>query len=528
MRGLEVVVLVGLILVVGTRLSSVIHVPAPLVLLVLGSVGSFVPFAPSVGLPAGTVLLVFLPALLFYEASTISIREIRNNIGAIAWLSVGLVTLTAGGVAVLAHTWGLSWPMSWVVGAIVAPTDSTALGAVVSRLPRRELTTLKAESLVNDGTALVIYSIAVSVAAQGHRSPTALGVAGRLVGSYAGGIAIGLAVAFVMLFVHRLLNDTRLESALGVLTPFLAYLPAEEAGVSGVVAVVSCGLAQSRYGSIVGARARQQSQGFWQIGTYLLNGALFVLIGLEFHRVIDAMVDVPVMDAMLDGLTASAVVITVRVAWFMAAPDVTRIEGRRAARRLRWEAPRRRLPLAWAGFRGAVSLAAALGLPLTRVDGTALPHRELVLFITYVLIFTTLALQSLTMHLVVGWAQLVPDDEDQEQRLAERTIAEAAVEALPRRAREHDVEQPVVEALRSGYQGELDRLAPDPERGDAPRHRSAPADPEERVRASLIVDQRRALAGLRDHGLIDDVVLRRVQTDLDAEELRLEVAPTGD
>ena len=528
MNGLEVVVLVGLIFVVGTRLSSVLHVPAPLVLLVLGSVVSFVSFAPSVTLPAGTVLLIFLPALLFYEASTISLRETRNNLGAVAWLAVGLVTLTAGAVAVLAHAWGLPWALSWAAGAIVAPTDSTASGAVLGRLPRRELTTLKAESLVNDGTALVIYSIAVSVAAQGHRSPTVLGVTGRLIGSYAGGIAIGLAVAAAMLLVHRLLNDTRLESALGVLTPFLAYLPAEEAGVSGVVAVVSCGLAQSRYGSILGARARQQSQGFWQIGTYLLNGALFVLIGLEFRRIINGMVDVPVADAVLDGLAATAVVIAVRVAWFMAAPGVTRIEGRRAARRLRWAAPRQRLPLAWAGFRGAVSLAAALGLPLTRADGTALPHRELVLFVTYVLIFTTLALQSLTMHLVVGWAQLAPDDEDQEQRLAERTIVEAAVEALPRRAHEQDVEPQVVQALRADYQDDLDRLVPDPDHGDPPRSRAAPAGPEERVRASLLVDQRHALARLRDHGLIDDVVLRRVQTDLDAEELRLEATAPRD
>lgn len=266
MEGLQVVVLVGACLLLGGVLSARLHVASPLVLLLLGVLAGgllgALPGDRTVELPPQVVLLLFLPALLYRESLTTSLREIRANLRAIVLLSVGLVLLTAVAVAGVGHAVGLPWPVAFVLGAVVAPTDATAVAAVAGRLPRRTLTTLRAESLVNDGTALVVYALAVE-AASGSRHVGLGEIAWRLPVSYAGGLLLGLGTAGVVLVVLRWLHEPRLENVLGVLIPFLAYLPAEELGVSGVVAVVSCGLLLSQATpTVISARTRVQAEGF--------------------------------------------------------------------------------------------------------------------------------------------------------------------------------------------------------------------------------------------------------------------------
>lgn len=234
-----------------------------------------------VELPADAVLLLFLPALLYWESLTISLREIRANLRGIVLMGTLLVVLTAGGVATLLHLLGMPWGPAWVLGAAVAPTDATAVGALTRSLPRRNTTVLRAESLVNDGTTLVIYGIAVAVTA-GEQELTFWNVSGMLLLSYVGGIAAGLLTSWLGMLVLRRVHAVVLENLLTLLVPFAAFLVAEAVHASGVLAVVVAGLVVSQVApKLDRAETRQQVRSFWSFATFLLNGALFVLVGIE-------------------------------------------------------------------------------------------------------------------------------------------------------------------------------------------------------------------------------------------------------
>jgi CPA1 family monovalent cation:H+ antiporter len=503
-----------------------LHVPAPLMQLALGIVVGFVP-GLDVVLPPEVVLFLFLPPLLYWESLNISLREARANLRVIALSAIGLVLVTMGTVAAVAHALGLDWPMALVLGAVLAPTDATAVAAVAGRLPRRQSTTLRAESLVNDGTALALYGVAVAVAV-GELEIGPGGVALRLLGSYAGGIAVGLLVAAVAVWIRRRLHDVRLENLLSVLTPFVAYLLAELIEASGVVAVVTAGLAMSQVGPrVIGARTRVQARAFWALTTFLLNGALFVLVGLQLHVVVAGRSAASLLTGVVAALVISAVVIATRLAWSNVMPYVIRALDRRPAQRLRRVGFRQRQPLAWAGLRGAVSLAAALAIPLRNSDGDPLAGRGLVLMVTFGVIVLTLLVQGLTLPAVVRWARF-PDDgaEAVEQRLAEETATRAAMEALPARAAELGVPDPVAERVRSQYDErlrelELRQAVLDGGVQDGDRDVLEAVAAERALRLALLAEKRKAVHALRQARSIDDLVLLRVQAQLDAEEVRL-------
>ena len=528
MAALEILVLVGAVIVGGGYLADRLKIAGPLILMAIGAILSFVQVLPVINLPAQLVLLLFLPALLYWESLTTSLREIHANRRSIAMLGVGLVVVTAAAVAWLGHWWGLSWPMAWALGAVVAPTDATAISAVAGRLPRRTLTTLKAESLINDGTALVIYAVAVGVTV-GEQTPSALGLALRGLWSYAGGIAIGVLVGVLVVQLRKRLDDSRLENSLGVLTPFLAYLPAEQVQASGVVAVVTCGLAISQAGPrIIAAGTRQQAMGFWQVSSYLLNSALFVLIGLQVRSILSAVNGSSMAGALALGVGTGFLVILVRLMWLYVVPYATRLLTRRPPPEGYRVRARHRLPIAWAGFRGAVSLAAALGLPLTTTSGQNLPNRNLVILVTFVVIVITLVVQGLTMPRAILWARLPEDPTQQSEILtAQRTMALAAKESLDAHMSDQDAHERVGEQLHAELDLELHRLEQASQDQNASANLGSESSggddvaAEQRVRAALLGDQRDALVQLRDDGIIDDIVLRQIQVLLDAEEIRV-------
>ena len=519
MVGAQLVVLVGVCLLVGGVLSARLQVAAPLVLLLLGAVAGGVlgalPGAPVVKLPPEVVLLLFLPVLLFWESITTSLREIRADLRSIALRAVGLVLLTAAGVAAVGHAVGLPWPVALVVGGGVAPTDATAVASVAGRLPRRTLTTLRAESLINDGTSLVVYALAVE-AATGVREVGLGEIAWRLPLSYAGGMLLGLSTALVVLVVLRVLNEPRQENVLSVMIPFLAYLPAEELGVSGVVSVVCCGLLLSQATPrVIGARTRVQAEGFWQLATHILNGTLFVLVGLQLRPVL-AGSDVSLGAALRDVALVTLVVVGTRLLWMYTVPYLVGALDRRPAQRVRWVGARQRLPVAWAGFRGSVSLAAALALPEDVVG------RDRIVLIAFGVILVTLLVQGLTMPAVVRWARLPADlDEQDEHQLVEREASSAALAALDRRASQLGSPPDVVDRVRTSYRSHLTRLESQGEQGTEQDEQA-----EDRLRLALLADKRAAVVRLRDSRRIDDTVLRWGQARLDAEEVRLsEPAP---
>jgi monovalent cation/hydrogen antiporter len=518
MEGLEVATLIGVALFVGGVIAWRTRLPAPLVLLAIGIVLGYIPALGEVTLPPDLVLFLFLPALLYWEAINTSVREVRRNIRVVLLSAIPLVVVTAAAVAWVGNMALLAWPVAISLGAIVAPTDATAVGPVTRRLPRRIRETLRAESLINDGTALTLYAIAVEAITSDHDIDLGSGTLLFLL-AYVGGALVGAVAAFLALGARRLARgQTLLENTVSLLTPFIAYLLAETVHGSGVVAVVACGLILTHYTPrAISARTRTQARGFWQLTSGVLNGALFLLVGLQAHRIIDDLGADP-WPVLGLGLLIAVVVIAVRLVWMNTTPYLIRAIDRRPYQRTLRLPARQRLVPGWAGFRGAVSLAAALALPVpTPENGIPDYPRTELIAITLVVIVVTLVVQGLTMPLVIRFARLPEDaSELEEERLAERTMSEAGSSHLDGIAERLGTPEDIVERVRRQYE------EAHPVRDDGAPSGALWADGSEgELRRALIAKKRESVIRLRDSGEIDDTILRRMQDRLDIEELRL-------
>jgi CPA1 family monovalent cation:H+ antiporter len=502
-------------------LARRIRVAPPVLQLACGALLGFAPALRQVHLPPQVVLLLFLPALLFWESLTTSLREIRSNLRSIVLASTALVIATAWAVAATAHAMGLPWGPAWVLGAAVAPTDATAVGVLARALPRRTLTTLRAESLVNDGTALVIYGLAVGVT-RGDDQLGVLHVGGLFLLSYAGGAAAGLLSAWVWSQVRRRLDDPLLAGVSVIVIPFAAFLLADAVHASGVLAVVVCGLAMSQITPRLGQPVtRQQTQDFFSLSTFVLNGALFVLVGLELQSAARGLSSTALSRGLITVAAVSGAVIGARFAWVFTAPYLIRALDRRPQQRLRRVGVRARMVTGIAGFRGAVSLAVALAVPETVASGGAFPDRDLIIFVTSGVIVVTLVLQAPLMPAVVRWARLPHDGSvDAERHLAEIQATQEALAAIPRLAADLDTDAAITERLRHEYEKHLRVLhASDDGADDEPalqydRQYTA-------LRQAVLAHKRATVLRLRDERRIDDIVLRQIQARLDVEEVRL-------
>jgi monovalent cation/hydrogen antiporter len=514
--GLVVVVVLGVTVLVGTTLGQRYRVAPPVLLLCLGGLLGLVPGLSGVELDPDVVLLLFLPAILYWESLNTSLREIRANLRVIVLSSVVLVAVSMAAVAWAAQALGMDGRAAWVLGAVLAPTDAAAVAGLAKRLPRRTLTTLRAESLINDGTALVLFEVAVS-AAVGEGRPAAPELAGRFLGSYAGGIAAGLLAGGAVVFVRRRLDDPNREGALSVLTPFLAFLLAELVHASGVVAVVTVGLVLTYASpSVIRARSRTQAFAFWNIATFLVNGSLWVLVGLQFPRAVTGLDGTSLGHAIGVALAITGVVIGTRVLWVLLTPFVIRAVDRRAVQRTRRVGWRQRMVSGWAGFRGAVSLAAALAVPAAVDGGAPFPDRDLIVFVTSVVILVTILVQGTTLPLVVGWARLPEDTRQAEElRLARTRAAEAGLAALPGLAAELGVTGEHLERIRTDYEQHIQAANDEAEEG------ATAVALERRLRLAVLTRKRQAVTELRNVNEIDDIVLRELQAAMDVEEVRL-------
>ncbi|PZF59643.1 Na+/H+ antiporter [Curtobacterium sp. MCSS17_008] len=521
MLGPELVVALGLAIAVTAAVADRIRVAPPVLLLVIGALLALIPTFGRVELPAEAVLLLFLPALLYWESLTTSLREIRKNLRGIVLMGTLLVVVTAGVVATLLHLLGMPWGPAWVLGAAVAPTDATAVGVLTKMLPRRNVTVLRAESLVNDGTTLVVYGIAVAVTV-GTQELTFWSVSGMLVLSYVGGVAAGLLAAWLGTLVLRRVDTVVLENLVTLLVPFAAFLGAEAIGASGVLAVVAAGIVVSQVApKLDRAETRQQVRAFWSFLTYLLNGALFVLVGIE------AMVAARELDAgeLWSGvglvLAVSVVLVLVRFAFEGTIGGTVWLVTRRFGGEPR-EGRRDRLVSGFAGFRGAVSLAMAVAVPRTLESGGAFPDRDLIVFVTAGVVVVTIVGQALVLPAVLRRAAL-PEDESvgEERRFAERTAVEEALDALPRLARKAGADRATVDRVRKDLEAHLDvieaRAEDDEDHPALQRHDATVA-----LELALVRHKAATLLRLRDEDEIDDLVLRQVRAGYDAEEARLE------
>ncbi|WP_406320325.1 Na+/H+ antiporter [Streptomyces sp. NBC_01637] len=520
MTGLELIAVVLAAVLLMTWLARRLHLSEPLILLGGGVLIGLTPHFDHVALPSDVVLLLFLPALLYWETLTTSLRQIRTNFRSIALQSTGLVLVTALAVATVAHAFGYPWPIAFVLGAVLAPTDVAAVAAVAKAMPRRIVTLLRTESLLNDGTALVLLAVSLELLTTGEPffwTGTAL----RFVESYAGGAIIGAATALVLIPVRRHLKDRSLHSGLSVATPFIAFLPAEALHVSGVLAVVTCALVTGRVGPrLIRSDARLEATAFWEVITFLLNGALFVLVGIQTPAAIRALTSISLLQATMIAAAISATVIAARAAWFYTIPYLIRLVDRRPQQRQRRIGARQRLPLAWAGMRGAISLAAALSIPATTADGQPLAQRDAVVFITVVVITVTLALLGPALPAVVRSARFSEDaDEAAEEELAVRQLATTALAELPALADRF----PVPEATMAHITKDLRKQAAagSDETHDQEMRRERQISATYSLETELLDVKRAALNDLRNQARIDDIVLRRMERHLDTEEQRL-------
>jgi len=507
-------------------LAPIVRIPYPILLVLGGLAIGFVPGVPHYALRPDVVLVGFLPPLLYAAAFFTSLRDLRSNARPISLLAVGLVLATMLTVAAVCHAVisDLSWPVCFVIGAIVAPTDAVAATAIASRLgiPRRLVTLIEGESLINDATALVAYSFAVTAVVTGSFS--LWHATWRFAVDVVGGVAIGLAVGYLLRQVRRRINHSPTEIAIALLSGYFAFLPAQAAGVSAVLAVVTVGIYVGWYTpELTTVQTRLQGDAVWEILTFLLNAVLFGLVGMQLRPILDSLHGHSTAELIADGVIVSLAVIVTRFVWVFPATYIPR----RLSRRIRerdpyppWQYP---ALISWAGLRGAVSLAAALALPLTINGGDSFPHRSLIIYLGFCVILATLVFQGLTLPGVIRILRLEDDGiSDKEETKARIHAAEAALGRLEELAGEDWVREDTAERMRGAYRFRASRFAArfDDEDDGVIEERSQNY---QRLRRELLDAERRAIVELRRQGRINDAVMNRVQRDLDLEDARLDV-----
>ena len=521
MHEIEPLLLALMVAVAGLSvLARVVRVPYPILLVLGGLVLGFLPGMPAVELPPELVLVAFLPPLLYWAGFFASPRDLRADARAISMSAVGLVLATTAAVAVTAHSMveGMIWPAAFALGAIVSPTDPLAASAIGRRLgvPRRLLTLLEGESLVNDATALVAYRIAVAAAVGGSFVAWQAGL--RFVVGTAGGVAVGLLVGWLVAELRRRLDEPVVEIVVSVFTGYAAYLPAELLGVSGVLAAVTAGLYVGwRAPELASAATRLLGFSFWEVLVYLANAVLFILVGLQLRPILEELDGTAMAVLVGQGALVSAVVVAVRLGWGFSIPYLVRLVDRRPSQVMRRVGAKQRLIIGWSGMRGAVSLAAALALPLD------FPMRNLILFLTFSVIFATLVVQGLTLPTLIRRLNFEQDDTEEREEIRARLAAtHAALDRLDELAGADWTRDDTVERLHGLYEFRRRRLKA---RGgyledDGAEDRSQAY---QRLLRELLQAQRQAIVRLRNQGQISNDVMHRIERELDLEDTRLEI-----
>lgn len=524
MHSLEVFACLLAVVAALAAVAILARIPYPVVLVLGGLALAAVPGLHVPRLDPDVIFLGFLPPLVYSAAFLSSTYELRDNVRPIGALAVGLVVVTMGVIAVVAHAVvGLAWPEAAVLGAILAPTDPVAATTVARRLnaPERLVTILEGEALVNDGTGLTAYAVALG--AVGAASFSALHAGGQLVGIALGGVAIGLAVGWLSTRLRRLSDDVRLETTLSLLTPFAAYLPADRLGVSGVLAAVTAGLWVGRYAQeIAPAPTRLQAQAVWEYLDFLLNAMLFLLIGLQLRRILSELEPGQTGPLIGGALAVAGAVVAIRLLFIaLGARRVGLLPARgEGGERLNLRA---HFVLGWCGMRGAVSLAAALALPLA-AHGEPFPHRTMLILLTYGVIILTLVVPGLTLPTLIRVLGLRQDETRRRQELDGRIdLTHAGLARLEELAEDgHEASEETLGAVRAIYETRLETLNSRREVEDGGGDGEVDtATAVQELRQEVLEAQRAALERMRNDRELPDSVLRDLEHDLDLEESRL-------
>ena len=497
-----------------------ILIPYPIFLVLGGLALSFVPRAPVVPLDPDVVFLIFLPPILWAAAYFTSLRDFRSNLRPILLLAVGLVIATAAAVATVARAVvpGMPWPVAFALGAIVSPPDAVAATAIARRLrmPYRLVTILEGESLVNDASALVLYRVAVAATVTGAFVTS--GAVWQFVLAAAGGILIGVVVGAITCRATQLAEEPLPQIAVTLLAPYVAWIAAEAAHTSAVLACVAGGIyIRQHFSAHVPPVTRIQARAVWDLLIFVLNGLIFILIGLQLGAIRQNGLPGPVSTLVWQGALISATAIVVRLVWVPLAASLPRLIP--AIRRHDPMPPWRHVLLvSWIGMRGVVTLAGALALPVATASGGRFPFRDEIILFAFGVILSTLVLQGLTLTTLIRRLALGADDTlEVEEAWAREAAARAALTRLEvleaeEWSRDHDVAR-----LRAVYGQRLQRASPIVIGAGDDEVRAA----YRRLRHETITAERRALIGLRDQGVISDEVLHRLEQELDVEAIRI-------
>jgi monovalent cation/hydrogen antiporter len=506
-------------------LARRLAIPYPIVLVIGGVIFGFIPGVPTVKLDPDVVLVVFIPILAYSAAFFANFGDIRQNLRAVTLSSVGLVLATMTAVAIVAHAVvGLQWAAAFALGAIVSPTDPLAAGVIMRSLdtPRRLVSAVEGEGLFNDATALVAYRVAVAAVVAGSFS---LGQATlALIADAAGGIAIGLAVGWIIAEVRKRTPDPQISVTISLVSGYAAFVPANAVGASGVLAAVTTGIYMGLRGpSIIPARVRLQGNFMWEIIDFIINSALFVLVGLQLRSIVQDLSGYTAGELVGWSLAICAVTVLARLAWLFTIPYVLRALDRRPSQRERRVDARGRLVIGWSGMRGAVSLAAALALPLTVRGGAPFPDRELILFLTFAVIFATLVVQGLTLPALIRRLGITDGGEAESEELKARLVATKAALAQIDALRAEDwTRDDTLDRLRAAYDYRKRRLAARAGKIDDDGYEDRSQQYQQVVQIVLGA-QRDALVEARRAGTISNETMNRVIRELDLEESRLEI-----
>src|SRR5271170_7512580 len=521
-------IFVGLLLTVAVlaMLARKLHIPYPILFVIGGLLLGSIHGLPPVHLNPQLVFLFFLPPLLFPAALFTSWRDFRLNLRPISLLAIGLVLFTTITVAYLAHYFmHLPLAAGFVLGAIISPPDAIAATAIAERLkvPRRIVTILEGESLVNDATALVAYRFAVAAVLSGSFSLAHASGQFFIVGI--GGILIGLIVGWLAQQFHKRVDDAPIEITVSLLTPFVAYLAAERLNVSGVLAVVTAGLYLGRrMPELLTFKTRLQGGPVWEMVEFILNGFVFILIGLQLPGVLHALSghNIPIQRLVWYALFISLAVILIRILWVFPAAYLPRLLFKNIRRRDPYPSWRHVTLIGWTGMRGVVSLAAALAIPLTIQSGDPFPDRDLILFLTFIVILATLVVQGLSLPLLIRWLGVKDDGSMEKEERAARLKANQTALARLNEIGEHEpAKASALQRLRAEYEDHIRQVqgAEFKNAGTALRLFSSEF---ERLSHEALQVERRTILQLRNEDAIADEVLRRIQQDIDLAEARLQ------
>ena len=530
-HGAELILLLLLLFVVAfAALARRLETPYPIILVIAGLLLGFVPGMPKVDLEPNVIFFVILPPLLYSAAWNTAWEDFRHNLVSIAFLAIGLVGFTVLGVALVGPLLlpGFDWRTGFVLGAVVATTDAIAATSIAKRvgLPKRIVDILEGESLVNDATGLLALEFATAIVVHGHTPTVSSGIL-RLLYLSGAGIVVGLILGRIIEWFELRIDDAPIEIAFSIFVPYATYLAAEAIHASGILAVVAAGLYLGRKSSrFFSPSVRLQANAVWNALTFILNGLVFVLIGLQLPHVLGEIKGFKLSQLFLYATLFCAFLILLRLVWTFPGAYFgylirTRIlhqnENRPGARQV--------FVVGWTGMRGVIALAAAISLPVTLAGGAPFPHRNLIIFLTFSLIIVTLVFQGLTLPPLIRRLGLAgAEDSFCEEQEARALVTEAALKRLSE-LRENDESDSgeLYEDMTQHYQHRLDSL-----RGPEEIEGTSKAGRHERyleISRELLGIERRAALRLRNEGRISDEVAREIERELDLSETRLKAAP---